>query len=145
MKRIKETIADVKFFWDNDPYFVFFCMVVPIVIFIITIALWLNLFTVKHEEKQEIIYSYDSFENDSDDFVFGYNSINDTCYFYIQENNMYILDEVDIEKTDTYYIDTGKPYAIIKTVTGGVFGNEFRKSVEFYFPKGIKVRQQLVR
>lgn len=76
---------------------------------------------------------------------YGYDSINDTYYFYIQENNMYVLDEVDIEKTDTYYIDTGKPYAIIKTIAGGVFGNEFRKSVEFYFPKGIKVRQQLVR
>lgn len=64
MKRIKEKIVDVISFWNSDPSFVFSCMVVPIVIFIITIVLGLNIFITKHEEKKEIIYSYDNIEND---------------------------------------------------------------------------------
>lgn len=57
---------------------------------------------------------------------------------------MYVLDEINVDKLNTNYIDTDKPYAIIETITGGVFGNEFHKSVEFYFPKDTIVRQQLV-
>lgn len=95
------------------------------------------------DEKQVSIYSYDDQENDSNDFVLGYEPENDIYYFYTLENNMYVLNEVSTEDSKIFYTDENGPYAIIK-MDGDPF-LEGEKSVDFYFSKDTIVRQQLVR